>query len=258
MATTFKEKTKNIIKQIFTFRWRLNRDLAIVALSWILVVGSLSIATYVFTPLRGGLYFVFYGVIGAMIFGVGLPLFWMVIIRKRPISDLGLTTKYWLASIILQIIFAVIQYFQIFYKSSLPDIKTFLPLLMLALSIGFFEAIFWRGWVLLRLEEAFGIIPAIIIGSLLYAGYHIGYGMDFTEMRFLFIIGIMFAIIFRLTKNVLILWPIFQPMGQLITLIKDKLELPMISILGFGEILIFMFVMIWMANKYYKKKVLKL
>lgn len=258
MATTLKEKTKNIIRQIFTFRWKPNKDLAIVILSWVLVVSSLSIATYVFTPQRGGLYFVFYGVIGAMIFGVGLPLFWMVFIRKRPISDLGITTKYWLASIILQIIFAVIQYFMIFNKSSLPNMKTFLPLLLLALSIGFFEAIFWRGWVLLRLEEAFGIIPAIILGSLLYAGYHIGYGMDFAEMRFLFFIGIMFAIIFRLTKNILILWPLFQPMGQLITLIKNQLGLPMISILGFGEILVFMFVMIWLANKYYKKKVLKL
>ncbi|MHB1347526.1 MAG: CPBP family intramembrane glutamic endopeptidase [Candidatus Humimicrobiaceae bacterium] len=258
MASRFKEKTVNVIKQIFTFRWRPGRDLAIVAISWILVVGSLAIATYVFTPQRGGLYFVFYGVIGAMLFGVGLPLFWMVIIRKRPISDLGITTKYWLASIILQIVFAIFQYFQTFFKSSLPDMKTFLPLLALALSIGFFEAFFWRGWVLLRLEESFGIIPAIIIGSLLYAAYHIGYGMDFAEMRFLFFIGVMFAIIFRLTKNVLILWPLFQPMGQLVTLVKDRLGLPMIAILGFVEILIFMFVMIWMAHTYYKKKVLKL
>ncbi|MGM0367876.1 MAG: hypothetical protein ACQEP2_04795 [Actinomycetota bacterium] len=39
-------------------------DLAIVVLSWILAVGSLSIATYVITPERGGLYFVFYGIIG--------------------------------------------------------------------------------------------------------------------------------------------------------------------------------------------------
>jgi hypothetical protein len=136
--------------------------------------------------------------------------------------------------------------------------KTFLPLIILALSIGFFEAVFWRGWVLLRIEEAFGIIPAIIIGSLLYAAYHIGYGMDFAEMRFLFFIGIMFSVVFRITKNILILWPLFQPMGQLFTLIKDRLELPMISILGFSEVLIFMFVMIWLANKYYKKKVLKL
>lgn len=258
MSKPLKVKARNIIKQIFTFKWRPNIDLAIVALSWVLVVGSLSIATYVVTPERGGLYFIFYGVIGALLFGIGLPLFWIVFVRKRPISDLGLTTKWWLASIIIQIILAVFQYFQTFYNTSIPDMKTFLPLLSLALSIGFFEAVFWRGWVLLRLEESFGIIPAIIMGSLMYSAYHIGYGMDFSEMRFLFFIGIMFSIVFRLTKNVLILWPIFQPMGQLVTLIKDRLTLPMISIPGFIEVLVFMFVMIWLANKYYKRKVLKI
>lgn len=251
---SLKSKASNTIRQILKFKWNPNIDLVIVALSWVLVVGSLSIATYIITPERGGLYFVFYGVIGALIFGVALPLFWMVIIRKRPISELGITAKWWIPSIILQVIFATIQYFQTLHKVNLPDFKEYAPLIILALSIGFFEAFFWRGWVLLRLEKAFGIIPAIIAGSLLYSAYHIGYGMDFSEMRFLFFIGIMFAIVFRLTKNILILWPFFQPMGQLVTLIRDKLELPLISMVGFGEILIAMFIIIWLANKYYKKQ----
>ena len=90
------------------------------------------------------------------------------------------------------------------------------PLIALALAIGFFEALFWRGWVQLRLEEAFGLIPALILGSALYALYHIGYGMPASEMVFLFFIGLMFAIVFRLTKNIFILWPLFQPMGRIL------------------------------------------
>lgn len=42
-------------------------------------------------------------------------------------------------------------------------------------------------------------------------------------------------------------------MGQLVTLIRNKLELPLIYMLEFGEILIAMFIIIWLANKYYKK-----
>lgn len=41
---------------------------------------------------------------------------------------------------------------------------------------------------MLRLEEAFGIIPAIVLGSASYAAYHIGYGMPTGEMVFLFFI----------------------------------------------------------------------
>jgi membrane protease YdiL (CAAX protease family) len=126
-------------------------------------------------------------------------------------------------------------------------------LVALALAIGFFEALFWRGWVLLRLEEAFGVIPAVLLGSFLYAAYHIGYAMPIDEMVFLFLIGIMFAIAFRLTKNVFILWPVFQPMGQLVTLIRDELTLPLISTLGFVEVLVAMLVLVWLAGRYYRK-----
>jgi len=123
----------------------------------------------------------------------------------------------------------------------------------LSLAIGFFEAIFWRGWVLLRLEEAFGLLPAVLIGSLLYAAYHIGYGMPMEEIAFLFWIGVLYAVCFRLTRNIFILWPIFQPMGQLVTLIRDGLPLPMIASLGFSEVLIVMLMLVWPTNRFYRK-----
>jgi uncharacterized protein len=135
----------------------------------------------------------------------------------------------------------------------LPNFEQFAPLFALSLAIGFFEAVFWRGWVLLRLEESFGLIPAILLGSLLYAAYHIGYAMPLSEMVFLFFIGVMYALAFRLTKNIFILWPVFQPMGQLVTLIKDGLELPLLASLGFIEVLIGMLVLVWLAGRYAKK-----
>ncbi len=135
----------------------------------------------------------------------------------------------------------------------IPAFENLLPLIALALTIGLFEAIFWRGWVLLRLEDCFGIIPAILLGSILYSLYHIGYGMPASEMVFLFFIGVMYAVAFRITKSVFILWPLFQPMGQLVTLIKDDLSLPLIASLGFFEALIPMGFVIWFANKRAKK-----
>ena len=73
------------------------------------------------------------------------------------------------------------------------------------------------------------------------------------EIAFLFFIGVMFAVAFRLTKNLFILWPVFQPMGQLVTLIEDQLSLPLLAAVGFIEVLILMFVLVWLAARYYRK-----
>jgi len=33
------------------------------------------------------------------------------------------------------------------------------------------------------------------------------------------------ALTFRLTRNIFLLWPVFRPMGQLVTLLKENLPL---------------------------------
>jgi hypothetical protein len=243
------------IKQNLTVRWQPGRDLGAVLVSYILVVGALYTATVVVgTQTWGGMaYFFLYAVLGAGIFGVGLPLYWTVVVRRRPLADLGLTMRWLWLSLGLQITFAGLQYAGTLARGELPGFERLAPLLALSLAIGFFEAVFWRGWVLLRLEAAFGLIPAILLGSALYAAYHIGYGMPLAEMIFLFFIGLMYAVVFRLTKNIFILWPVLQPMGQLVTLIKDGLELPLLASLGFVEALIGMLVLVWLAGRYARK-----
>ncbi len=245
-----------IAKKIFRIYWKPTWDLAAVAVSWILVVAALYTANQIIGPaIGGGLpYFALYGIVAATLCGVGIPLLWMVVIRGRPLSDLGITTRWLALSLVAQLVFAALQYWGTLAQVQLPPFEQLVPLVAMALAIGFFEALFWRGWVLLRLEEAFGILPAILLGSLLYAVYHIGYGMPLDEIEFLFFIGIMFAVIFRLTKNVFILWPIFQPMGQLVTLVNDQLTLPLVSTLGFVDILLVMLALVWLAGRYYAKQ----
>jgi membrane protease YdiL (CAAX protease family) len=247
--------TVTILQRVLALRWKPNRDLAVVGVSWLLVVGALYTANVIVGPDAGGglPYFLLYAVLAATLFGVGIPLYWTVVVRQRPLADLGLTTRWLGLSMVLQLVFAVLQYMGTLANVQLPPFEQLVPLVALALAIGFFEALFWRGWVLLRLEEAFGVIPAVLLAAFLYAAYHIGYAMPMDEMVFLFLIGVMFAIAFLLTKNVFILWPVFQPMGQLVTLIRDELTLPLISTLGFVEVLIAMLVLVWLAGRYYRK-----
>lgn len=246
---------KNTLRTIVTVRFNPGRDLIAVLVSWLLVTGALYTATFIIGDDTAGgiLYFLFYAIVCATLFGVGIPLYWTVVVRKRPLADLGITTRLLGASLGIQVVLAGTQYYAALRDTTFPPPSELLPLMALALAIGFFEALFWRGWVQLRLEEAFGLIPALILGSALYALYHIGYGMTASEMVFLFFIGLMFAVIFRLTKNIFILWPLFQPMGQLITLLEEDLPLPPIAALGFFEVLIAMLVLVWLAGRYYKK-----
>jgi uncharacterized protein len=250
----FNSIAKNL-KQILVFRWKPTLDLAVVAISWVLVVGAIYTSTfYISQSVWGGMaYFLVYAILGALIFGIGIPLYWMVVVRKRPLSALGITTKHWGWSLALQLVFSLIVFVPAYISTPLPAFEQVVPLVMLSLTIGVFEAIFWRGWVQMRLEESFGILPGIVLGSLIYAAYHIGYGMPASEMVFLFFIGVMYAVAFRLTRSILVLYPFFQPFGQLKTLITDGLSLPLVASLGFVEALAGMVVVIWLAGKYYKK-----
>lgn len=256
MSTSDKPSSLAKVKILFSFRWQPNKDLAAVALSWLLVVAALYAATEIVgSQIWGGMgYFFLYAIVGATLFGIGIPLYWTVFVRGRPVADLGITTRLLGLSLLLQLIFSVPLYIVTLGKVELPPTAELLPLIALSLAIGFFEAIFWRGWVLLRLEEAFGILPAILLGSALYAAYHIGYGMPSSEMVFLFYVGVMFSVVFRLTKSIFILWPIFQPMGQLVTLVRDGLSLPPLAALGFAEVLILMLVLVGLAARYFNKR----
>ena len=161
----------SMAKTVFSVRWRPNRDLLALAVSWVLVVAALYSATFlVGSQAAGGMgYFALYAIVGALGFGIGIPLYWTVVVRKRPISDLGITRDRLALSLVLQVLFAVIQGIGAFSGLKIPGLLELLPLAFLALTIGLFEAIFWRGWFLLRLEECFGLIPAVVLGSVAYA-----------------------------------------------------------------------------------------
>jgi membrane protease YdiL (CAAX protease family) len=255
-VTTSRNTAGAILREVFTFRWQPSFDLLAVAVSWVLVVAGLSTATFVIgtKPLGGIGYFLTYAVLTALVFGFCAPVGWMLFLRKSSPASLGISTRNLVVSIAVQIAVAAIQFFLIRNSFQLPDFATLLPLLALCLSIGLFEAVFWRGWVQLRIEGAFGVIPGVVLGSVLYALYHIGYGMPWSEIGFLFFIGLMFAVIFRITSSVFILWPVFQPMGQLMTLVKDKLQLPLAAAIGLFEVLAAMIVVAIVAYRIHKKR----
>jgi fumarate reductase subunit D len=91
--------------------------------------------------------------------------------------------------------------------------------------------------------------------ALLYALYHVGYGMGGEEIWFLFGLGVVYAIIYRLTTNILILWPLLTPLGAFFNSLQSgDIELPWASILGFVDVGILMAVAVWLAHRHIRKR----
>jgi hypothetical protein len=56
---------------------------------------------------------------------------------------------------------------------------------------------------------------------------------------------------FTTTRNILILWPLLTPLGSLFNNLEaGDIELPWASMAGFGQVLIAMGVVLWLAHRH--------
>jgi membrane protease YdiL (CAAX protease family) len=214
-------------------RWRPDRDTLVAFVSYVLVVAGLYIAFQVFTTDRVAANFITFGPIALAGLGVALPVLYTVLTRRRPLSDLGLTTRQLVPSLILGLLLSWDTYRNTLATLDLTWTQAQVPLIVMALAVGLFEAIFFRGWLQLRFEEAFGMVPGLVLAALCYSLYHVGYGMRLDEMLFLFGLGLIFGTVFRLTKNVAVLWPFYTPIGGLYTNLSEGLTMPFEATYGF-------------------------
>jgi hypothetical protein len=91
--------------------------------------------------------------------------------------------------------------------------------------------------------------------AVLYGLYHVGYGMGLDEIGFLIGLGVVYAVVFRLVGNVLVLWPLLTPVGSFFNNLEaGDIELPWASIAGFADVLVVMVVVIWFARRHIRKR----
>ena len=85
---------------------------------------------------------------------------------------------------------------------------------------------------------------------MLYAAYHVGYGMGLSEMWFLLGLGVVYAVAYRLTTNVLVIWPLLTPVGAFFNnLNSGDIVLPWASLIGFADVAVLMVAAIWLAQR---------
>lgn len=231
------------------FKFKPSKELFAVLLSWIIVTSIFYIAFNVITTQRVALHFITFGIVGIAFFGILAPVIWNTIVMKRPLSDLGIKRDKLVISIVLCIVFSSIQYFLTIKNIEIPSLVELIPLITMAVTVGLYENIFYRGWVQLRMEESFGILPGILLSAVIYSLYHIGYGMPISEMFTLLIVGLVYSSIFRITSNIFILFPFLTPSGAIFTQIKDGLTLPFPATYGFADIIVFCVIVLVVIHK---------
>jgi membrane protease YdiL (CAAX protease family) len=79
----------------------------------------------------------------------------------------------------------------------------------------------YYGFIHLRLEKAFGTIPAILLTSAIYALWHVGTQLPLQPdplyaMWKLFWVGVMSQSLFSMTRNLLVIWPLFHAVGVML------------------------------------------
>ena len=228
------------------------RDLALVGGLYIAVVGLLRLAFVGFGT--ANLWGLFFSYAAALLLGVGGPLVYTVWLRRRPLRTLGLGVHNLRATLLLGALLAALQFAMTLWRIDLPEPVDWVPLLVMSLMVGLFEAIFFRGFVQGRLQASFGTIVGVAGAAGLYALYHVGYGMNLDEIQFLFGLGVVYAIIYRLVDNLLVLWPLLIPFGSFFNNLQaGDIELPWASIAGFADVMAVMALVIWLAFRHQRR-----
>jgi len=188
------------LKQIEWIKWRPNGDFiaALITLGW------MTFAYYAMHHTDSPLFIVCgFALLTNLVVNVVLPTWWVVGYRKQPLSELGVTTRRWLPSLLINLLIAG------FYTLQLQPVlesEDWLPR-MLYCTLSLWEPFFIHGWLQLRTERAFGVLPGILMAGLGLAVFHVG-STPHQFLLELFLSGAIYAALFRLTRNLLALWPL--------------------------------------------------
>lgn len=229
-----------------------DRDLVAIGVLYIAVVALMRLAFVGFTTDHVAGLFLSFG--SALLLGVVGPVVYTVWLRGGRLADLGLRRDNLRSTAALALLFAGVQFALTLWGYDLPRAEDWVPLLVMALVVGVFESVFFRGFVQNRLESRFGPVAGIAGAAVLYGLYHVGYGMGGGDLAFLTGLGVVYAVAFAIARNVVVLWPLLTPLGSLFNAVDDgDIDLPWASIAGFADVFALMAVALWLAHRHEKK-----
>lgn len=163
------------------------------------------------------LFFIIRDILMIFICGFIIPVCYVTLYKKESLEGLGITKKYWKVSLIINILLGGMLLISSLTepgaeKHVLTLTCTSAGQLFYYIFIGIFEVLVFYGFMREKFEKAFGIIPAILLTAAFYSIHHISLVESGNYIE-LFFVGIMYCAVYRITKNVLIIFPFFWFVG---------------------------------------------
>lgn len=195
--------------------------------------------------------FFIFSIIGNLLLNVLFPIYYLCKIKKRPITDLGITTKFWKTSVLISILFFSTAIPGLMKNYHLVSQHQFIKQIIFN-TISLWEVFFVFSWLMLVFNRSFGAVFALILTGLCMCLYHIGsYPNHLLPM--LFFVVIFYGVIFLIVKNILMIWPLGWGAGATIGTLQGGVIFHGSSIIIYAIILIVQLLVIGMFCKYHQK-----
>ena len=150
--------------------------------------------------------------VGVVIVGTLIPAI-VVFRRGEGWAGLGVRRRFWVVALIVSAVLGIgsvpylLQLTQVHGTAATPH--------LLANLLVLWEPLFVFGWLFGRWERAFGWLPAIVLTAAGFALQHVG-SVPLTAALGFGGFAIVYAVAFAAVRNLLILWPLFYPVGSAI------------------------------------------
>jgi len=199
---------EDFLRDFLQFRFQPSKDLLVVLVSFLVLGICVYIAYQVVTPANYTVFFILWGPVSYFAAGIAVPIAYNCLVKKRPFSEMGIHKKHWKKSLVLGLILPCLTFGVMMARDIIPPFMEFVPMLSLGIMSSLFFAIFFQCWVQMRFERAFGTIPSIPITAALFSLHHISYGGYCVTSAWIGVVqGITPALLFSITRNILIVWP---------------------------------------------------
>jgi membrane protease YdiL (CAAX protease family) len=144
----------------------------------------------------------------------------VLFVERRPPAALGLRRERWPTSLGVSAVFAAgatINMLEVVDLGRYPIDHLLGAIVQLNVG-GLFETFLYTGLVHLRLRDAFGPIPALVLTAGIYSLWHIGTELPLHDdpvaaLGMLFVVGLLCQAVFACTYNLLAVWPLFFTAG---------------------------------------------
>lgn len=204
-------------RELITVRFQPDRDTWLAFGAGLLVIlFSFSLNLFSSGSVAGKIYTTLTLTLGIRIgLGFYFPLRYELLKKRESWSFFGVTKDRWIISLILNLVFGALLLGMFLGESGETGAQilwqegTAISVIYILLA-GVFEMIFIYGFLRKTFERAFGLIPSLILTAVFYSLYHAGFQPEFLK---LFFVGLLYSSTFRLTENVLILFPFFWGVG---------------------------------------------